>query len=90
MLKFLIKCRWSVNAHYVNCFLFVSDRGSLLSDCGKLMVLDELLLQMKKENHRVLIYSQMTKMIDILEVLTTHFCKIDVQYNMVQYGNENA
>merc|ERR1712157_705258 len=31
------------------------------------MVLDELLTQMKKEGHRVLIYSQMTKMIDILE-----------------------
>merc|ERR1711962_992453 len=31
------------------------------------MVLDELLTKMKKEDHRVLIYSQMTKMIDILE-----------------------
>jgi len=42
----------------------------MLSDSGKLMVLDQLLTQMKKEGHRVLIYSQMTKMIDILEVST--------------------
>lgn len=43
------------------------DRCSLLTDCGKLMVLDQLLFTMKRDDHRVLIYSQMTKMIDILE-----------------------
>jgi len=37
-------------------------------DAGKLTVLDRLLTKLKKENHRVLIYSQMTRMIDILEV----------------------
>eukprot|EP01090_Pellita_catalonica_P022131 TRINITY_DN8482_c0_g1_i1.p2 TRINITY_DN8482_c0_g1~~TRINITY_DN8482_c0_g1_i1.p2 ORF type:complete len:226 (-),score=30.65 TRINITY_DN8482_c0_g1_i1:110-787(-) len=40
---------------------------TLLSDSGKLQVLDELLSKLKKEGHRVLCYSQMTKMIDILE-----------------------
>ena len=45
------------------------DRSTLLSDSGKLTVLDHLLTTMKNEGHRVLIYSQMTKMIDILEVL---------------------
>lgn len=44
------------------------DRSTLLSDSGKLAVLDSLLNRMKVEGHRVLIYSQMTKMIDILEV----------------------
>jgi len=40
----------------------------LVADGGKLSVLDRLLSRLKAENHRVLIYSQMTRMIDILEV----------------------
>lgn len=39
----------------------------LISDCAKLKKLDELLKKMHKENHRVLIFCQMTHMIDILE-----------------------
>ena len=39
----------------------------LISDCAKLKKLDELLKTMHKENHRVLIFCQMTHMIDILE-----------------------
>lgn len=45
----------------------IPDRSTLLSDSGKLMVLDQLLTRLKPEGHRVLIYSQMTKMINILE-----------------------
>ena len=41
-----------------------------MSDAGKLFVLDTLLTRLKAEGHRVLIYSQMTRMIDILEVST--------------------
>ena len=37
-------------------------------DAGKMHVLDELLTKLKKEGHRVLIYSTMTKVIDLLEV----------------------
>lgn len=37
-------------------------------DCGKMQVLDKLMRQLKQEGHRVLIYSQMTRMIDLLEV----------------------
>ena len=40
----------------------------LVTDAGKLTILDGLLTKLKSDNHRVLIYSQMTKMIDILEV----------------------
>jgi len=43
------------------------DKSTLLSDSGKLSALDRLLTQLKQNDHRVLIYSQMTKMIDILE-----------------------
>ena len=41
--------------------------GMLLTDCDKLQRLDKLLTRLKKEDHRVLIYSQMTKMLDLLE-----------------------
>jgi SNF2 family DNA or RNA helicase len=39
-----------------------------IADCAKLQVLDRLLRDLKAGGHRVLIYSQMTKMIDLLEV----------------------
>lgn len=41
-------------------------------DSGKLRVLDSLLRRLKKEGHRVLIYSLMTKMMDILEEFMVH------------------
>lgn len=44
------------------------DGETLIADSGKLFVLDQLLTRLKAEDHRVLIYSQMTRMIDILEV----------------------
>eukprot|EP01088_Endostelium_zonatum_P016138 TRINITY_DN4238_c0_g1_i1.p1 TRINITY_DN4238_c0_g1~~TRINITY_DN4238_c0_g1_i1.p1 ORF type:complete len:322 (-),score=68.90 TRINITY_DN4238_c0_g1_i1:53-1018(-) len=47
--------------------LFVPDMNSTLADCGKMRILDELLHRLKMEKHRVLVYSQMTKMMDILE-----------------------
>ena len=46
----------------------VPDKQTLISDAGKLTVLDNLLTRLKAQNHRVLIYSQMTKVIDLLEV----------------------
>ena len=39
----------------------------LVSDCAKLNKLDELLQELYKKDHRVLIFCQMTRMIDILE-----------------------
>lgn len=48
----------------------IPDKQTLVSDAGKLFVLDQLLTQLKTQGHRVLIYSQMTKMIDLLEVST--------------------
>lgn len=40
-----------------------------IADSTKLSALDKLLLQLKRDGHRVLIYSQMTRMIDIIEDL---------------------
>lgn len=48
--------------------IVVPDKETLITDAGKLFVLDSLLTRLKAEGHRVLIYSQMTKMIDLLEV----------------------
>jgi DNA helicase INO80 len=43
-----------------------------VSDSGKLHTLDGLLTRLKNEGHRVLIYSQMTRMIDLLEEFMCH------------------
>lgn len=51
----------------VFAILRCTDTELLVTDCGKMMVLDKLLANLKAEDHRVLIYSQMTRMIDLLE-----------------------
>jgi chromatin-remodeling ATPase INO80 len=38
-----------------------------IRDCGKLTKLDEMLVDLKANGHRVLVYNQMTRMIDLLE-----------------------
>ena len=45
----------------------IPNKEILVTDSGKLRVLDILLARLKAEGHRVLIYSQMTRMIDLLE-----------------------
>ncbi|KAK4313950.1 hypothetical protein Pmani_014747 [Petrolisthes manimaculis] len=52
--------------------ILIPDKHSLIMDAGKLYVLDTLLSQLKAGGHRVLIYSQMTKMIDLLEEYMWH------------------
>ncbi|XP_061386788.1 chromatin-remodeling ATPase INO80 [Musca vetustissima] len=52
--------------------IVIPDKETLISDAGKLSVLDSLLTRLKAEGHRVLIYSQMTKMIDLLEEYMWH------------------
>lgn len=59
----------------------------LVTDAGKLTVLDNLLKRLKEQGHRVLIYSQMTKMIDLLEV-NIESCQSCFQINHPRYTNE--
>lgn len=40
----------------------------LITDSGKMQTLDAMLPKLKAEGHRVLLYFQMTKMIDLMEV----------------------
>ena len=52
-----------------------------VSDCGKLARLDQLLRELKEGNHRVLLYFQMTRMIDLMEEYLTYrnykYCRLD-------------
>ncbi|XP_076044329.1 chromatin-remodeling ATPase INO80 [Oratosquilla oratoria] len=52
--------------------IVIPDKHTLIMDAGKLYVLDTLLSRLKAGGHRVLIYSQMTKMIDVLEEYMWH------------------
>lgn len=60
----------------------------MIVDAGKMHVLDELLTKLKKEGHRVLIYSTMTKVIDLLEVclLLLHLYSNLLNNSTGQYG----
>ncbi|KAI4386538.1 hypothetical protein MLD38_004465 [Melastoma candidum] len=48
------------------------DPSKLLTDSGKLQTLDILLKRLHAENHRVLLFAQMTKMLNILEDYMNH------------------
>ena len=71
---FLSNLRISIISARIHVVILL-DRNSLITDSGKLTVLDGLLRKLKMQGHRVLIYSQMTRMIDLLEVgLCIMFC----------------
>lgn len=52
-----------------------------VTDSGKLAKLDELLRELKEGGHRVLVYFQMTRMIDLMEEYLTYrnytYCRLD-------------
>lgn len=52
---------------HVRTQLYFPDKRLIQYDCGKLQELDILLRKLKSEGHRALIFTQMTKMLDILE-----------------------
>jgi DNA helicase INO80 len=52
--------------------IIVPNAFQLLFESGKLRELDGLLIKLKQEGHRVLIYFQMTKMIDLMEEYLTY------------------
>ena len=58
---------YSSSATNTPCLLYPTDKDNMIYDSGKMAVLDKLLAQLKMEGHRVLVYSQMTRMIDLLE-----------------------
>ncbi|XP_071454917.1 chromatin-remodeling ATPase INO80 [Hetaerina americana] len=63
---------WNTHPKHGWSGIIVPDKETLVSDAGKLSVLDSLLTRLKEQGHRVLIYSQMTRMIDLLEEYMWH------------------
>ncbi|CAF2544118.1 unnamed protein product [Rotaria sp. Silwood2] len=55
-----------------NMFLQFPERRLIQYDCGKLQRLDLLLSDLKHKKHRCLIFTQMTKMLDILELFLNY------------------
>ena len=43
------------------------EQGQLIKQCGKLCVLDRLLVKLSATGHRVLLFTTMTKLLDLLE-----------------------
>ncbi|KAL2759144.1 hypothetical protein ACRALDRAFT_2100967, partial [Sodiomyces alcalophilus JCM 7366] len=61
--------------------IVVPSMRRFVTDSGKLAVLDRLLFRLKNEGHRVLLYFQMTRMIDLMEEYLTYrnykYCRLD-------------
>ncbi|KJZ77721.1 Putative DNA helicase INO80 [Hirsutella minnesotensis 3608] len=61
--------------------IVVPSMQRFVTDSGKLAKLDELLTKLKNEGHRVLLYFQMTRMIDMMEEYLTYrnykYCRLD-------------
>ncbi|XP_060582151.1 lymphocyte-specific helicase-like isoform X2 [Ruditapes philippinarum] len=53
----------------------------LLKSCGKMMVLDKMLTELRRRGHKVLVFSQMTRMLDLIEdylyMREINFCRLD-------------
>jgi SWI/SNF-related matrix-associated actin-dependent regulator of chromatin subfamily A member 5 len=85
LLNILMQLRKCCNHPYL--FDGVEDRtldpfgDHVVTNCGKLALLDRLLPRLQRGGHRVLIFSQMTRVLDILEDYATMrnygFCRID-------------
>jgi chromodomain-helicase-DNA-binding protein 1 len=55
--------------------------GNLIRSSGKLILLDKLLLKLKERGHRVLIFSQMVRMLDILaDCIFGHRANLNVTF----------
>lgn len=51
----------------LNRTIHIPPLNTFISDSGKLVLLDQLLPRLKAEGHRILMYFQMTRMIDLME-----------------------
>lgn len=69
----------SLKGRYTN--ISVPSMRRFVTDSGKLAKLDELLHELKQNGHRVLLYFQMTRMIDLMEEYLTYrnykYCRLD-------------
>lgn len=66
----------------------------LISTSGKMLVLDKLLTKLSNGKHQVLIFSQMTRMLDILEDYCNYrgfkYCRIDGDTDIIERDDQIA
>merc|ERR1711971_659316 len=89
----MMDMRKTVNHPYLIEYPLTEDGGFYRSDedmvtiCGKLRVLDQLLTDLNSRGHKTLIFSQMTKMLDIigdyLNLRKWKFCRLDGSMNWI-------
>jgi len=71
------------------CGNFYNSTQDMVHICGKLQVLDQMLTQLLADGHKVLIFSQMTRMLDILgdylslPSIKKKFCRLDGSMNFI-------
>ncbi|KAF9516064.1 hypothetical protein BS47DRAFT_1371876 [Hydnum rufescens UP504] len=67
--------------HQFTCHPYLFDGAHLIQNAGKMVILDKLLKQLKAKGSRVLIFSQMSRILDILEDYSMFrgykYCRID-------------
>ncbi|OEH74637.1 transcription regulatory protein [Cyclospora cayetanensis] len=63
----MVQLRKVCNHPFLFCFSSFTPDESLVRCCGKFAMLDVLLPALKAAQHRVLVFSQMTKLLDLLE-----------------------
>lgn len=72
---------WARNSHLGFNTIRMPSMSTFVTDSGKLAKLDQMLPVLKANDHRVLIYFQMTKMMDLMEEYLTFrqykYCRLD-------------
>ncbi|KAH9499746.1 hypothetical protein Btru_077717 [Bulinus truncatus] len=74
---------------------------SIVSSSGKMCILDQMLAELKKRGHRVLLFSQMTRMLDLIEdfchLRGYKYCRLDGstniddrKENMIEFNKPNS
>lgn len=71
----------------------VLDTKVSLMDSGKMLILEQLIIRLSKQKHRILIFSQMTRMLDLIEEyllkkIKLKFCRIDGSVSHVDRENQ--
>ncbi|KAF8820418.1 putative SWI2/SNF2 Brahma-like [Cardiosporidium cionae] len=64
----MVQLRKVCNHPYLYTSRDVPSDESIIRTCGKFVMLDNILTKFKATNHRVLIFSQMTRLLDLLEI----------------------
>jgi len=89
----MMDMRKSVNHPYLieypvtECGMFYDSGPDMVDICGKLQVLDQMLVQLNENGHKTLIFSQMTRMLDIIgdycNMKKWKFCRLDGSMNFL-------